>query len=176
MRDFKAYAAVWSNRPLLTMPVPHEGSAAALSGDVLLCSSVLPWYACRSVWPDKGPDIPTITVMTLDRIRPHLESHAQVVWGGDFNNTLIGPHGPGTKRGRKAIQRLTDDLALQVVTADLQHTLPGRFSIDHIAVPTHWSVDDCFAVVAEHEGMRLSDHDAYVVDVTMPLAASAHTQ
>jgi hypothetical protein len=166
-RSEKAYAAVWSNRPLVAMPAPHEASAAAVSDGMLLCSSVLPWYACRSVWPDKGPDIPTITVMALDRIRPHLQPGGQVVWGGDFNNPMTGPHRPGTKRGRVEIQRLADDLALRVLTTDLPHVLPGLRSIDHIAVPTRWSVEQCDRVPAELDGVRLSDHDAYVVEVTV---------
>jgi hypothetical protein len=39
-------------------------------------------------------------------------------------------------------------------------------SIDHIAVPRHWRLGAAKALVAEtDEGVRLSDHDAYVIDV-----------
>lgn len=172
MGENKTYAAVWSNRPLIALPAPHEASAAALLGELLVCSSVLPWYACRSIWPDKGPDIPAITAMTVDRLRPRLQSGRLVIWGGDFNNAMTGPYGPGTKRGRVEIQRLADDLGLRILTEDLPHALPGLSSIDHIAVPASWSVHRRDRLVADHVGRRLSDHDAYLADVSVQPAAT----
>jgi len=165
MSRTKAYAAIWANRALAALPSPHEASATATLGDLLVCNSVLPWSSCRSTWPDIGPDIPTITAMTIARIRSHLELGTSVIWGGDFNNTLAGPHGPGTKRGRAEIQRLVDDLGLQVPTTNLPHRLPSLSAIDHIAVPASWTVTGCVAMSAKCNGVRLSDHDAYVIDV-----------
>jgi len=57
-------------------------------------------------------------------------------------------------------------LKLKVPTEGLPHRLEScGFSIDHIAVPTGWNVKSAERIVAESEGKRLSDHDAYVVEV-----------
>lgn len=44
-------------------------------------------------------------------------------------------------------------------------------SIDHIAVPNQWRVGSASRRVAETDDRRLSDHDAYVID----LDTAAHT-
>jgi hypothetical protein len=51
-----------------------------------------------------------------------------------------------------------------VPTAELPHRLDGLLSIDHVAVPTTWTLRDVVRLDAE----GLSDHDAYVVDVAVP--------
>ena len=56
-----------------------------------------------------------------------------------------------------------DELGLVVPTAELPHPIEGLLSIDHIAVP-QGTAATARQVAATHEGRRLSDHDAYVVD------------
>jgi hypothetical protein len=51
-----------------------------------------------------------------------------------------------------------------VPTAELPHPIEGLLSIDHVAVPSG-TVASATRVEAIHEATRLSDHDAYVVDV-----------
>jgi len=45
--------------------------------------------------------------------------------------------------------------------------IPGLLTIDHIAVPQSARIHAVNRIVAEdHSGKRLSDHDAYAIDVT----------
>lgn len=163
MGPSKSYAAVWADGRVHEVPALHEASAAAAWGDVLLCSTVLPWRSCGSSWPDVGPDIASKTVATLNRLRPGLASSGQaLIWGGDWNNALWGANHAGTAVGLAAIRTLSDDLNLQVPTAHQPHAMTGLFSIDHVAVPAAWLVLDCQSIEAQERGKRLSDHDAYL--------------
>ena len=78
---------------------------------------------------------------------------------------MAGREYAGSKAGRGAIEALVSTLGLTVTTADAPHRIEGLPSIDHIAVPTSWVSEPARRVVAEAEGKRLSDHDAYVVVV-----------
>ena len=60
---------------------------------------------------------------------------------------------------------LVSDLHLQVPTTRLPHATLGLLSIDHIAVPEAWRVTNARRVTAIADGKRLSDHDAYIVDL-----------
>ena len=60
-------------------------------------------------------------------------------------------------------------LALQVPTRLLPHPIDGVLSIDHIAVPSTWTVTGTELHTAMRDGRRLSDHDAYVVEAMPPL-------
>lgn len=79
---------------------------------------------------------------------------------------MTGPEYGGSRKGRDAIVALAADAGLAVVTAASPHRIEGLLSIDHIAVPATWGVDSCERLVAESAGARLSDHDAYVADVS----------
>jgi hypothetical protein len=78
---------------------------------------------------------------------------------------VTGPERAGSLAARRAILGVVAGLGLAVATADQPHAIPGLRSIDHIAVPRAWSVASCGRIVAEAGGVRLSDHDAYVVEV-----------
>jgi hypothetical protein len=90
--------------------------------------------------------------------------HQGPVWGGDWNHALSGDEWAGTQGGRAHVLAAVDLLGLQVLTAELPHRLDGLLSIDHIAVPTSWSVRDACRL----DATGLSDHDCYVVDVEVP--------
>lgn len=161
MRAGKSYAAVWSSDPLGAAPVAHEASATAIWRGLVVCSSVLPWRACASVWPDPGATIGERTARTVHRISGVLtESVGPVIWGGDWNNSLEGPNPAGTAMGRAAILTAIDQLGLQVPTTSSEHLRAGLRSIDHVAVPRSWT-----AAPAERiDAGGLSDHAAYVLE------------
>jgi hypothetical protein len=52
-----------------------------------------------------------------------------------------------------------------VPTAELAHRIPGLLTIDHIAVPREATVLAARQVDASADDQRLSDHDAYVVEI-----------
>jgi hypothetical protein len=82
-----------------------------------------------------------------------------------LNHTLSGPEWSGSKQGRGAILQAVDQLGLQVGTAKEAHQIKGLLGIDHIAVPTTWTLRSVERHRALIDGAQISDHDAYVVDV-----------
>lgn len=160
----RAWAAVWSTTPPTSLPSPHPAAALVQLGDLRVCSCVLPWRGARPYWPDEGSNTAAITLAALGHLGPSLTKTGRpVVWGGDWNHAMTGREYAGSKEGRGAIEALVSTLGLTVTTADAPHRIEGLLSIDHIAVPTSWVSGPCRRVVAEAEGKRLSDHDAYVV-------------
>ena len=73
-----------------------------------------------------------------------------------------GTETAGSKAGRNALLAAIHKLNLKVPTSEEPHRIEGISSIDHIAVPTDGAAG-AERVAAEAAGMRLSDHDAYVV-------------
>ncbi len=167
MTETKSWAAVWSNGDAVPSPSPHPAAATAVLDGILLCSCVLPWRSARRWWPagDTG-DVVGMTTAALGRLRARmLEAPGAVVWGGDWNHALHEREVAGTYHGRAEIGKLRFELRLQIPTEYMPHAKAGLLSIDHIAVPVAWHLTDCRRVVATAAGKRLSDHDAYIVDI-----------
>ena len=78
---------------------------------------------------------------------------------------MSGREWSGSQGGRRFILEAVDRLGLQVPTASAPHRIDGLSSIDHIAIPMAWSVLDVEHHPALTSGVRISDHDAYVVEV-----------
>ena len=69
------------------------------------------------------------------------------------------------RHGRQAVGALIAELDSQTPTSGLGHVTGDR-SIDHIAIPSSWTVSEPRQLRAEaDDGGRLSDHDAYIVEV-----------
>jgi hypothetical protein len=161
----KMYAAVWAKDGLKRLDVIHEAAAFAQFGDLRVCSCVLPWPSmCLEEWPDKHTERAVVTQMAIHRVGVGLDHGTDLVWGGDWNQTLHGKI--TTKPGRRALSGLIAALGVKVPTAQLAHTDGGAYcSIDHIAVPNSWNVTACGRLVARgDDDKRLSDHDAYVIE------------
>ena len=130
-----------------------------------MCSCVLPWRGAARSWPDEAANTAGRTIAALDRLRPALLAAGdRLVWGGDWNHAMRGREYAGSKAGRVAIQELATACRLQVATAGQPHAIDGLLSIDHIAVPDDARIPSARRIVAEADGRRLSDHDAYVVE------------
>jgi hypothetical protein len=159
----RLWAAIATNGSMTPLPDPHPASAAARIAGMTFVCSVLPWRSARSgpVWVgDRHADK---TVNAVNDLLLRLRAAPSLVWGGDWNHALVGKEYAGSKGGREAITSALDELKLVVPTAELPHAIDGLLSIDHVAVPA--GVDaTARRVVAECDGKRLSDHDAYVVD------------
>lgn len=158
------WAGVFSRFPLQPLPDPHPASAAAVGEGVAWCSSILPWRSCGSApWGDGSSGEKTARAVT--RLMNALPAGA-LVWGGDWNHSLRGRESAGSHVGRAAIQEALGRRRLTSPTADLPHRLDGLFTIDHIAVPDSAEILAVNRISAEGaDGRRLSDHDAYTVDV-----------
>jgi len=155
-------------RDLVAAEEPDPATAAARIGEVTVWSSILPWPSC-------GPHAPWDGERHNDRVRSAvagLLAHrpkGDLIWGGDWNHSLHG-RVVGSRDGRESIMRFVDELGLQVPSAELPHQIEGLFSIDHIAVPAVWQVQEAERVEAADGSIRLSDHDLYIVgiDATNP--------
>jgi hypothetical protein len=155
------WAAVFTAEPHLAYPDPHGAAAMVVVDGITCVSSVLPWRSCGSGLPWSGErqaDRTAHAVAPIARLRP------PVVWGGVWNHALAGPDRVGSKEGREHIFDVVDALGLQVPTADLP-AHRGGLSIDHVAVPKEWVLLGVEQVPATWDDKRLSDHDAYVVEI-----------
>ena len=98
---------------------------------------------------------------TLNSLEPFPDEQTDLVWGGDWNQSLGGPERAGSKAGRRDLLSALQELRLNVPTAGLSHHLSDLLTIDHIALRS--GVEEARRVVAIRNGKRLSDHDLYLV-------------
>ncbi|PUA82454.1 endonuclease/exonuclease/phosphatase family protein [Nocardioides currus] len=164
MAPRRRWAGVASRLPMEIRPDPHPASARVRIDSTTYVSSVLPWRSCGSRPPWVGERHVEKTSNAVDELVTNLRDTERLVWGGDWNHALTGREYAGSQGGRTAIFGAVEQRGLHVPTSDLPHAIDGLLSIDHIAIPAGWS-GVASRVVAEHDGRRLSDHDAYVVDV-----------
>lgn len=168
MAPRRSWAAVFSRAPLVALPDPHVASAAAVVDSITYCSSILPWKGSggEPTWPGARPRPNMHSGRTRYAVEILLRAlpRENLVWGGDWNHALSGVESAGSKGGRVQVLQAVKESGLQVPTAELLHRLDGLLSIDHIAVPTSWTVRDARGL----DATGLSDHDAYVVDVEVP--------
>ena len=159
----RRWAAVASRSPLEPAPDPHGASATAEVNGLSFCSSILPWKGGAPFWPGRGT---TTAERTLDAVAA-IERSAPDVWGGDWNHAMSGREWVGSTAGRQGILAAVDRMRLSVPTADSAHRIEGLLSIDHIAVPSSWEIKSVErrSGVALSGADRLSDHDAYVIEV-----------
>lgn len=151
-----------SRRELAPLDAPHPASAAARIDGITYCSSILPWRGCGQSHPWTEGSHGERTRHTVDQLAVSL-LRGPLVWGGDWDHALTGDEHAGSKAGRAHVAALVQARGLHVPTAALPHRIRGLLSIDHIAIPSAWSAT-ARSLVAEVDGARLSDHDAYIVD------------
>lgn len=162
MAPRRRWAAVASRVPFLPEPDPHGASAMVSLEGQRVCASVLPWRSC-------GTRDPWVGASTADKTSAavaSVETSKPVIWGGDWNHALSGREWSGSVAGRWSLLKALEQLELQVPTASLPHQINGLLSIDHIAVPRSWVVEEAQRRRAFVGDTRISDHDAYVVEVT----------
>ena len=155
------WAAVLSILPLTPLDDPHPASATAKVDGITYCSTILPW---RSVVANESPwKGSNHSEMTEDAIKTLLSKlpTSDLVWGGDWNHSLIGKEHAGSMGGRNHLLDAVKQLELNVPTTGLSHRGNYCQAIDHIGVPLSWKVESAKRIDAE----GLSDHDAYVVEI-----------
>ena len=160
----RRWAGIASRLPMASLPDPHPASAVAQVGATTYVSSILPWRGCQSRVPWTGAKHADKTANAVDDLLLHLRAAGVLVWGGDWNQALSGREYAGSQGGRTVVLDAVDQLGLAVPTADLPHSIDDLLSIDHVAVP-RGTATSALRITAEHDGKRLSDHDAYVVEV-----------
>jgi hypothetical protein len=146
------------------LPDPHPASAMAASRGWCFCSSILPWKASGGGEPRVGDRHADRTGATIDTLLRSLPAK-DLIWGGDWNHALTGREYAGSIGGRAHVTEAIHRLGVRVPTQELAHRIPELLTIDHIAVPARLPVVSAAQHRAEAHGKRLSDHDAYVVEV-----------
>ena len=155
------WAAVLGRGPITPKDDPHPASAAAVIDGITFCSTILPWRGAPSSYPWIGKTHVEKTQGVLRTLTKSLPK-SDLVWGGDWNHSLLGAEVASSLGGRTHLQAAIREWNLQVPTAELLHHNDIGNVIDHIAVPISWTVHGVERVTAG----RLSDHDLYVVDVS----------
>jgi len=155
------WAAVLSVLPLDPLDDPHVASAAAVVNGVTYCSTILPWRSVEAnSTPWVGSNHSEMTENAIETLLSELPK-SDLVWGGDWNHSLIGKEHAGSMGGRNHLLEAIKKLGLNVPTTGLSHRGNYCHAIDHIGVPMSWKVESAKRIDAE----GLSDHDAYVVEV-----------
>lgn len=168
MATKRRWAAVASRDALVALPDPHPASALAVVDGWTFCSSILPWTGANDPELWGPPNHAARTGRTVDALQPALSRPAhegRLVWGGDWNHALQGREHAGSKAGRAHVLEAVAALGLVVPTTYLPHQIESLLSIDHVAVPAGASVLAATHHSTTYDGGRLSDHDAYVVEV-----------
>ena len=158
----RRWAAIASRTPLKPCAVPHPASAAAIVEGVTYVSSVLPWAGSGGAPPWDGPDHAARTANALAALAPFLREQPELVWGGDWNHSLVDREHAGSNAGRARLLALLEELGLAVPTRELPHRLAGVYSIDHIAIRRTGA--EARHVPAIDADGALSDHDFYAVE------------
>ena len=154
------WAAVLSISPLEGLDDPNPASAAAVVNGVSYYSTILPWRGVKSdSVPWHGSNHAEMTKEAIGTLFRKLPA-SDLVWGGDWNHSLIGKEHAGSMGGRKYLLEAIKKLGLNVPTTGLSHRGNHCQAIDHIGVPLSWTVESAKRIKAE----GLSDHDAYIVD------------
>ncbi|MCW2736367.1 hypothetical protein [Nocardioides sp.] len=166
MAPRRRWAGIASRLLMASSPDPHPASAQVSIGATTYVSSILPWRSCGSDSPWVGDRHVDKTSNAVDDLLLRLRVADSLVWGGDWNHALVGKEYAGSIGGRRAILAALESLGLEATTAVLPHRTEGLFTIDHLAVPAGLP-SRAWRIVASHEGKRLSDHDAYVVEVSL---------
>ena len=162
MARHQHWSAILSRDPLHALPDPHTASVAACINGLTYCSSILPWAGCgrQPSAPWSGASLEARARAAIEAITGVLPT-SRTVWGGDWNQNLVGGwQSVGSTGMRRVIESGVDLLGLRVVTGELPHRLSGSYTIDHIAVPTQWAVPKAERIPA----FGLSDHDAYIIE------------
>lgn len=154
------WAAVLSVSPVAPLDDPHPTSAAAVVNGITYCTTIFPWRGVKvGSRPWKGTNHAEMTKDAIETLLNNLPT-SNLVWGGDWNHSLIGKEHAGSIGGRNHVHEAITQLGLNVPTTCLSHRGDYCQAIDHIDVPLSWSVECARRIDAQ----GLSDHDAYIVE------------
>ena len=143
------WAAVLGRGAFSAKEDPHAASAAVDIDGITFCSTILPWRGAPSDYPWIGKTHVEKTEAVLGALTMSLPKN-DLVWGGDWNHSLLGVEVAGSRGGRTHLQAAIREWNLQVPTAALLHHNDICNAIDHIAVP-------CLGLSAAPRELRSAD-------------------
>jgi hypothetical protein len=141
---------------------------------VLVACSVMPWGAAkwwsglREVSKREGlaPQFSAVLQHHVGRIEAERRPNERVIWGGDFNQELLGSSKAGSAEGCGELLEAFKRLDVEPLTKNSKHLMPELSSIDHLAVSRGWMTWGEPVVHGEPGPDFPSDHALYVVDRT----------
>ncbi len=143
--------------------------------DLAVYGSVLPWKSAISqtdylAEPGDTPQALFLRVLgeqvaDLRRLRSEHPDRT-LIWAGDFNQPLSGPNGGFDNAQREALRSALQDLKLVAWNEHLGHFLEGAHAIDLICGPHDRMATRVERIAPVVDGQPLSDHPAYLVDLT----------
>ncbi len=161
------------------LEIPFDRMALAATARVngtalVIYGSVLPW----ATFGEQAPDIARAGESSFDafvrvlreqsadieELRARYADHA-LIWAGDFNQHVSGPGHGGSAAKREALVRELERLGLVAWNGEASHAAEGLRAIDLICGPRavrplrQGRIDPVF------EGVRMSDHAGYWVEV-----------
>lgn len=166
-RGRRGPSAHWSGilTRLAAEPVAHTSpTATALSiADIVLVSSVLPWPEPHEDEPWEGSSHAERYVTALRETGSLLKGHIPI-WGGTWNQPLMGNIIGYSKQAQAALEAFLADHGLQVPTRDLLGR-QRQYTTDHVAVPISWTVVASGKVEVDPS---LSPYDLFCVEASPP--------
>jgi hypothetical protein len=164
MAPGRHWAAIFGRHQIQPLEDPHPASVAVVSDGVTYCCSVLPWRSCGETTPWIGKNHGERMSAALADLRQHLPPE-HLVWGSDWNQSLVGPDWAGSTEGRRHLAETLALMKLHSPAAGLSHRLKGHATIHHVAVHFELPVTLVQRISARGGESSLSDHDAYVVEI-----------
>lgn len=161
----------------LEIPFDRMAVAAHVLGEarnVVIYGSVLPWGSIRSHAPDLvrgdasafaafvrvvGEQVEDIEALRM------LYPRDLIVWAGDFNQTLTGPCRSGSLAKRQRLASALARLGFEAWNRDVAHARPGLRAIDLICGPKEVVVADTGRIDPVRDGLVMSDHAGYWVEI-----------
>jgi hypothetical protein len=141
---------------------------------VLVACSVLPWKGAGAYWRGLPDGQLNQFRCVLDhhhaRIAAERDGAEPLIWGGDFNQPLIGPFWGATQAGAEDLRAAFEKLGLVALTQHAEHLNGQTHAIDHIAVSRELVIEGAVADVhrpVSDTGRPLSDHAAYTADIAL---------
>jgi endonuclease/exonuclease/phosphatase family metal-dependent hydrolase len=165
----------------LPFEIPYERMAVAArvtvgNARVIVYCAVLPWLAVKNHAPDvvlAGEDSLAAFARALaeqcaDVIALRDRFGDRVVWAGDFNQTLSGPLWGGSEARRGLLAQALASIGYSAWNERAAHARPGMNAIDLICGPADCSVAAQGRIEPARDGLELSDHAGYWVELTEP--------
>jgi hypothetical protein len=152
-------------------------AAAALtetpSGGFVIYGSVLPWASFRRHAPELARDGESSfesfvllgdQVGDIEELRREYPEH-RVIWAGDFNQHVHGPDGGGSRAKRQALVAALVRLGFVAWNGAAAHAHPSMHAIDLICGPKELVVREQGRIDPTRDGVRMTDHAGYWVEL-----------
>ena len=172
-------AIVGAGITAVDLDIPFERMAVAArlvtaQRSMIFYGSVLPWNAIRSHAPElvHGGEAATAVFMRLLReqlqdigdLRRRFE-HDEIVWAGDFNQTVTGPNRSGSHAKRRALVDALKSARLEAWNGDAAHAKDGLCAVDLICGAPSERPTRLGRIEPVRDRVVMSDHAGYWVDL-----------